>query len=42
MEASGVRYRTIVGANVPRGYPISRADTAHAMLAVLDVPATLG
>jgi hypothetical protein len=25
------RYRTVVGGNVPRGYSISRADTAHAM-----------
>jgi hypothetical protein len=24
------KYRTIVGSNVPRGYAISRADTAHA------------
>jgi uncharacterized protein YbjT (DUF2867 family) len=35
-------YRTIVGGNVPRGYAISRADVADAMLAVLDDPATLG
>ena len=35
-------YRTVVGANVPRGYSISRADTAHLMLAVLDDPATIG
>jgi uncharacterized protein YbjT (DUF2867 family) len=35
------RYRTVVGGNVPRGYRISRADTAHAMLAVLDDPATV-
>jgi putative NADH-flavin reductase len=34
-------YRTVVGGNVPRGYSISRADAAHAMLAVLDNPATL-
>jgi uncharacterized protein YbjT (DUF2867 family) len=34
-------YRTSVGGNVPRGYAISRADVAHAMLAVLDDPATL-
>jgi uncharacterized protein YbjT (DUF2867 family) len=34
-------YRTVVGANVPRGYSISRADVAHLMLAVLDDPATL-
>ena len=36
------KYRTVVGGNVPRGYAISRADTAHAMLAVLGDPATLG
>ncbi|MGH9008720.1 MAG: NAD(P)-dependent oxidoreductase [Acidimicrobiia bacterium] len=36
------RYRTVVGGNLPRGYTISRADTAHAMLAVLDDPATFG
>jgi putative NADH-flavin reductase len=35
------KYRTVVGGNVPRGYSISRADTAHVMLAVLDDPATL-
>jgi uncharacterized protein YbjT (DUF2867 family) len=35
-------YRAVVGGNVPRGYSISRADTAHAMLAALDDPATLG
>jgi uncharacterized protein YbjT (DUF2867 family) len=35
-------YRTSVGGNVPRGYSISRADTAHAMLAVLDDQATIG
>jgi putative NADH-flavin reductase len=34
-------YRTVVGGNVPRGYSISRADTAHAMLATMDDPATL-
>ncbi|RCG30246.1 NAD-dependent epimerase/dehydratase family protein [Sphaerisporangium album] len=34
-------YRRVVGGNVPRGHTISRADTAHAMLAVLDDPATL-
>ena len=34
-------YRTVVGGNVPRGYSISRADVAHAMLAALDEPATL-
>jgi hypothetical protein len=31
-----------VGGNVPRGYSISRADTAHLMLAVLNDPATFG
>jgi hypothetical protein len=36
------KYRTIVGSNVPSGYAISRADAAHAMVAVLDDPATLG
>jgi uncharacterized protein YbjT (DUF2867 family) len=35
-------YRTVVGANVPRGYSISRADVADLMLAALDDPATLG
>ena len=35
------KYRTVVGGNVPRGYSISRADVAHAMLATLDDPATL-
>jgi putative NADH-flavin reductase len=35
------KYRTVVGGNVPRGYSISRADTAHLMLAVLDNPATV-
>lgn len=27
------KYRAVVGGNVPRGYAISRADTAHALLA---------
>jgi uncharacterized protein YbjT (DUF2867 family) len=36
------RYRTAVGGNVARGYSISRADCAHAMLAALDDPATFG
>jgi uncharacterized protein YbjT (DUF2867 family) len=36
------RYRTVVGGNVPRGYAISRADVADAMLAALDDPAALG
>jgi putative NADH-flavin reductase len=35
-------YRTVVGANVPRGYAISRADVAHLMLAALDNQATVG
>jgi uncharacterized protein YbjT (DUF2867 family) len=35
------KYRVVVGGNVPRGYAISRADVAHAMLAALDDPATL-
>lgn len=34
-------YRTVVGGNVPRGYSISRADVAHAMLAAVHDPATL-
>jgi uncharacterized protein YbjT (DUF2867 family) len=34
------RYRTVVGGNVPRGYSISRADTAHAILAALEDRAT--
>lgn len=34
-------YRTAVGDNVPRFKSMSRADTAHAMLAVLDDPATI-
>ncbi|HEY0396909.1 MAG TPA: NAD(P)H-binding protein [Acidimicrobiia bacterium] len=36
------KYRVVVGGNVPRGYAISRADVAHAMLAALDDPATFG
>ena len=36
------RYRTVIDGNVPRGYTISRADVAHAMLAVLNDPATCG
>jgi putative NADH-flavin reductase len=35
------RYRTVVGGNVPRAYSIGRADVAHAMLAMLDDPATV-
>ncbi|HET6921030.1 MAG TPA: NAD(P)H-binding protein [Jiangellaceae bacterium] len=34
-------YRTAIGGNVPRAGSISRADVAHAMLAVLDDPATI-
>lgn len=34
-------YRTGVGANVPRGYAISRANVAHAMLAALGDRTTL-
>ncbi|WP_406278685.1 NAD(P)-dependent oxidoreductase [Embleya sp. NBC_00896] len=33
-------YRTHIGGSVPRGATIARADLAHAMLAVLDDPAT--
>jgi uncharacterized protein YbjT (DUF2867 family) len=36
------KYRVVVGGNVPRGYAISRADTAHAMLSLVDDPATFG
>jgi uncharacterized protein YbjT (DUF2867 family) len=35
------RYRTVVGGNVPRAKSIARADVAHAMLAVLQDPATV-
>lgn len=35
-------YRTRIGSNVPRGYSISRANVAHALLAALDNPATFG
>jgi putative NADH-flavin reductase len=34
-------YRTVVGGNVPRGRSIGRADVAHAMLAMLNDPATI-
>jgi uncharacterized protein YbjT (DUF2867 family) len=34
-------YRTALGTNVPHGYSISRADTAHAILAALNDPATI-
>jgi putative NADH-flavin reductase len=33
-------YRTAIGGSVPRGYSISRADVAHAMLAAIDDPTT--
>src|SRR5262245_15387236 len=36
------KYRTVVGGNVARGPLIGRADVAHAMLAALDDPATIG
>jgi putative NADH-flavin reductase len=35
------RYRSIIGANVPRATTVSRADVAHCMLAALDDPATI-
>ncbi|HYN95057.1 MAG TPA: NAD(P)H-binding protein [Pilimelia sp.] len=34
-------YRTAIGSNVARGYTISRADVAHAMLAAVGDPATI-
>jgi putative NADH-flavin reductase len=34
-------YRTVIGANVPRGSVMGRADVAHAMLAALDNPAMI-
>jgi putative NADH-flavin reductase len=34
-------YRTAIGGNVPRAGSISRADVAHALLAVLHDPATI-
>ena len=36
------QYRTQLGGAVPRGYSISRADAAHAMLAAIDDSATFG
>jgi uncharacterized protein YbjT (DUF2867 family) len=36
------RYRLAIGANVPHGNTVSRADVAHAMRAVLADPATVG
>ncbi|MFG1919146.1 NAD(P)-dependent oxidoreductase [Micromonospora sp. NPDC048898] len=35
------RYRTTIGGNVVRGYTISRADVAHAMLTAVGDPATI-
>lgn len=35
------KYRTAIGSNVVRGYTISRADAAHAMLAAAGDPATI-
>lgn len=35
-------YRRAVGGNVPNGRTISRADLAHAMLAMVDDPAVVG
>ncbi|TDC43285.1 NAD(P)H-binding protein [Micromonospora sp. KC213] len=35
------RYRTTIGGNVARGYTISRADVAHAMLTAVGEPATI-
>lgn len=34
-------YRSKIGGNVPRGYSISRANVAHAILAALDDPQTI-
>lgn len=34
-------YRTEVGANVARGFSISRADAAHALFAAVDNPAMI-
>jgi uncharacterized protein YbjT (DUF2867 family) len=34
-------YRSKIGGNVPRGYRISRANAAHAMLAALNDPKTI-
>ncbi|MEU6977441.1 MULTISPECIES: NAD(P)H-binding protein [unclassified Streptomyces] len=35
------RYRSVVGGNPPRGRSLARADVAHAMLAMVDDPATV-
>jgi hypothetical protein len=34
-------HRTSIGGNVPRGYAISRANVAHAMLAAIADAATV-
>jgi uncharacterized protein YbjT (DUF2867 family) len=36
------KYRQRIGGSVPHGVVISRADTADAMVAALDNPATIG
>ncbi|MEU0401677.1 SDR family oxidoreductase [Streptomyces sp. NPDC006197] len=36
------RYRKVVGGTPPRGRSLARADVAHAMLAMIDDPATVG
>ncbi|MFF8598711.1 NAD(P)-dependent oxidoreductase [Streptomyces sp. NPDC015232] len=36
------RYRRVIGGTPPRGRTLARADVAHAMLATLDDPATVG
>ncbi|MFI0983911.1 NAD(P)-dependent oxidoreductase [Streptomyces exfoliatus] len=35
------RYRTVIGGTPPRGRSLGRADVAHAMLAMIDDPATV-
>lgn len=35
-------YRTALGANVPKGHFVARAEVAHAMLAMVDDPDTFG
>ncbi|MFB7370455.1 NAD(P)-dependent oxidoreductase [Streptomyces sp. NPDC056222] len=35
------RYRSVVGGNPPRGRSLARADVAHAMLAMINDPATV-
>lgn len=34
-------YRTVIGGNVPKSHSVSRADLAHAVLAMVDDPATV-